>query len=178
MCLEGLWRFCLNQADVLRPGAAGKRLEFYGDCGWLTSNVLARALMRTLPAALVCSIALLIWCEHTFAQNLNLTRSAKSGLESLIAEERSWDQNCNARPITVIITKNPANGTISVVPGQKSIIPPSTPASGSTGACAGKEVTGNEIWYKSNAGFHGTDSVSYNVSNQSQRPREIKINVE
>ena len=43
---------------------------------------------------------------------------------------------------------------------------------------AGKQVTGNEIWYKSNPGFRGTDSVSYNVSSQPQRPRVITINVE
>lgn len=134
--------------------------------------------MRTPAVALVCPIALLIGAEPSFAENLNLTRSAKSGLESLIVEERLWDRNCNALPVTVTITKNPANGTISVVPGARSTIPASTPASGSTGACAGKQVTGNEIWYKSAPGFRGTDSVFHNVSSQPQRPRVITINVE
>src|SRR5262245_16614129 len=108
---------------------------------------------------------------------LKLTRSANSGVDSLISQERAWDRNCNPIAVTVTITKNPANGAVSVVPGVTSTIPSSTPASGSTGACAGKSVTGNEVRYKSNAGFRGADSVSYNVSNQPQNPRVITINV-
>ena len=134
--------------------------------------------MRMPIVALVPLISALSWIEQGFAESLNLTRSAKSGLESLIVEERLWDRNCNALPVTVTITKIPANGAISVKPEVRSTIPASTPAQGSTGACAGKQVTGNEIWYKSNPGFRGTDSVSYNVSSQPQRPRVITINVE
>jgi hypothetical protein len=52
-------------------------------------------------------------------------------------------------------------------------------AGGSTGACAGKTITGNEIRYKSKAGFRGTDSVSYNVTsgNRPQQLHVITINV-
>jgi len=131
--------------------------------------------MRTLAVPLACA---LLWVEPASAQTLNLTRSAQSGVESTIAQERGWDRNCNAIAVTVTITKNPANGTISVASGVTSTIPTSTPAAGSTGACAGKSVTGNEVKYKSNAGFRGTDSVSYTVSNQPQRPRMITINVQ
>jgi hypothetical protein len=46
-----------------------------------------------------------------------------------------------------------------------STIPASTPNSGSTETCAGKTVTGNEVHYKSNAGFHGTDTVTYSATN-------------
>jgi hypothetical protein len=79
----------------------------------------------------------------------------------------------------VSISKNPANGTVSVVRGATSTIPASTPAGGNTGACAGKAVTGNEIRYKSKAGFRGTDSVSYNVTsgNRPQQLHVITINV-
>jgi hypothetical protein len=73
---------------------------------------------------------------------------------------------------------HPSNGTISVASGVTSTIPASTPASGSTGACAGKNITGNQVKYKSNAGFKGTDSVAYTVSNQPQRPRMITLNVQ
>jgi hypothetical protein len=133
--------------------------------------------MRTLAGWLGCLIISLILVEPTWAQVLNLTRDAESGVDSFIGWERAWDRNCNTVPVTVIVTKNPEKGTISVVPGVASTIPESTPASGDTSACAGKPATGNAIRYKSNAGFHGTDSVSYNVSNQPQRPRTISIKV-
>ena len=133
--------------------------------------------MRKLAHSLGCLIVSLIWVEPSAAQTLNVTRSAESGVDSFIGWERGWDRNCNTVPVTVTITTNPANGTISVVPEVASTIPESTPAGGSTGACAGKSVTGNQVRYKSNAGFHGTDSVSYNVSIQPQRPRVITINV-
>jgi hypothetical protein len=133
--------------------------------------------MRLPASLLACIPASLIWIAPAAGQTLNLTRSAKSGVDSTIAQERAWDRNCNATAVTVTITKNPANGTISVASGVTSTIPPSTPAQGSTGACAGKSVTGNEVKYKSNAGFTGIDSVSYTVSNQPQRPRVITIEV-
>jgi len=44
-----------------------------------------------------------------------------------------------------------------------SIIPESTPRFGSTGACAGKTITGNQVMYKSNPGFQGNDAVTYDV---------------
>jgi TIR domain len=127
---------------------------------------------RVLIAALgVLCLALLIagvWLYQvpapTPAQALNSTRSVESGVDSVIANERSWDGNCAARPVAVKITKNPAHGTVSVAQGVTTNIPESTPAGGSTGACGGKTVTGSQIRYKSNAGFGGTDSVSYDVT--------------
>jgi hypothetical protein len=133
--------------------------------------------MRTLAVPLGCLIASLIWVDPTSAKDLNLVRSAESGVDSPISQERAWDRSCNPLPVTVSITKNPAHGTISVVPGVTSTIPKSTPRSGSTGACAGKTVTGNEIRYKSNPGFHGTDTVSYDVVNAGQPPQSTAITI-
>ena len=150
---------------------------------WLSSIsgmvLRGETVMRTLAVSLNCLIASLILFGAASAQSLNLTRSAESGVDSLISQERAWDRNCNALPVTVRITKNPVNVTVSVVPGVTSTIPSSTPASGNAGACAGKTVTGNEIRYKSKAGFHGTDSVSYNIVNGNRPPqsRVITINV-
>jgi hypothetical protein len=120
--------------------------------------------MRTLAGWLGCLIFSLILVEPASAQVLNLTRDVESGVDSFIAWERAWDRNCNTLPVTVTITRNPEKGTVSIVPGEPSTIPESTPASGDTSACAGKPVMGNAIRYKSNAGFHGTDSISLNVS--------------
>ena len=133
--------------------------------------------MRRLASWLGYLIVSLILVEPISAQVLELKRDVESGVDSFIAWERAWDRNCNTLPVTVTVTKNADKGTISVVPGVASTIPESTPASGDTSACAGKPVTGNAIRYKSNAGFHGTDSVSYNVSSQPQKPRTITINV-
>jgi hypothetical protein len=103
-----------------------------------------------------------ICADAALGEELKLTRSAKSGVESGIAYSRSWDRNCNALPNTVTITKQPMNGEVSVVQGV-STIPASTPASGESGNCAGKSVTGNQIMYKSKAGFQGTDLVAYDA---------------
>lgn len=135
--------------------------------------------MRTLVVALACLIASLLGAALALAQELKLTRSAESGVDTRIAHERAWDRSCVSFPVTVSITKNPVNGTASVAPGITSTLPANTPASGNTGSCAGKTITGITVRYKSKSGFHGTDSVSYNVASGSQptQARVIVINV-
>jgi hypothetical protein len=89
---------------------------------------------------------------------------AAAAKDSRIAYERAWDHDCKALPTTVTVTQPPKNGVISVVQGI-STIPASTPNTGSTENCADKTVAGNKVHYKSNAGFQGTDSVTYSVTN-------------
>jgi len=133
--------------------------------------------MRRRFIGFVCSIASVACIGMAAAKDLKLTRDAKSGVDSRIAYERAWDRDCKAVPVTVTITQQPKSGTVSVVQGT-STIPASTPRSGSTD-CAGKTVTGNEIKYRSNAGFRGTDTVSYNVAknNVAVGSTTITINV-
>ena len=135
--------------------------------------------MRTLVVSLACLIASLMGAALACAQELTLTRSAESGVDTRIAHERAWDRKCDALPVQVSITKNPVNGTVSVLPGVTSILPANTPASGSTGTCAGKTITGITVRYKSKSGFHGTDSVSYTVvsGGRPAQARVIVINV-
>ena len=135
--------------------------------------------MRTLAVSLACLIASLMGAALALAQELTLTRSAESGVDTRIAHERAWDRSCNALAVKVSITKNPVNGTVAVVPGVSSTLPANTPAAGSTGTCAGKTIIGDTIRYKSKSGFHGTDSVSYTVVSGSQpaQARVIVINV-
>jgi hypothetical protein len=135
--------------------------------------------MRTRTVSLACLIASLMGVALACAQELTLTRSAESGVDTRIAHERAWDRSCVSLPVTVSITKNPVNGTVAVVPGVTSTLPANTPASGSTGTCAGKTITGDTIRYKSKSGFHGTDSVFYKVASGSQpaQARVIVINV-
>jgi hypothetical protein len=135
--------------------------------------------MRTLAVSLACLIASLMGVASASAQELTLTRSAESGVDTRIAHERAWDRSCVSLPVTVSITKNPVNGTVAVAPGITSTLPANTPAAGNTGTCAGKTITGITLRYKSKFGFHGTDSVSYNVVSGSQpaQARVIVINV-
>ena len=115
---------------------------------------------RYLVSALLT--AALLAATAAPAQQVNKTVAAQSGAETMLSHERSWDDNCAARSSQVTITRKPANGTVSVVSAQ-STIPASTPRFGSTGKCAGKPVSGNQVMYRSNPGFHGTDTVSYDV---------------
>src|SRR5712692_2831854 len=136
-----------------------KSLPFTPNLGVVQENSrLIGDHLRRRFIGFVCSIASVACIGMAAAKDLTLTRDAKSGVDSRIAYERAWDRDCKALPVTVTITQQPKNGTVSVVQGT-STIPASTPGSGSTGGCAGKTVTGNEIVYRSNAGFRGTDTV-------------------
>ena len=141
--------------------------------------VATGAEMRTRTVLLGCLIATLMGGALACAQELKLTRSAESGVDTRIAHERAWDRSCVSLPVTVSITKNPVNGTVSVAPGITSTLPANTPAAGNTGTCAGKTITGITVRYKSKSGFHGTDSVSYTVASGGRpaQARVIVINV-
>ena len=99
----------------------------------------------------------------SYGRDLVVTRTAKSGVDSLIAYERGWDRNCQPTGSSVTFTSQPAHGKASVVQGT-SIIPPSTLRSGDTGHCVGQSIVGNEIRYLSAPGFHGRDHVSWSVT--------------
>ena len=93
-------------------------------------------------------------------QTLNLSRNAKSGLDSLLAYAGRWDRNCNPLPIKITFKRQPANGMAWSVEADR-VIPTSTPASGDTGQCAGKTIPSKKIMYRSAPGFRGSDTVSY-----------------
>jgi hypothetical protein len=93
-------------------------------------------------------------------KTMNLSRNAKSGVDSRLAYSGRWDRNCNGVPVTVTITRQPANGTVSVVDADE-VIAASTPASGGTGKCAGKTIKSKKIMYLSKSGFRGSDTVGY-----------------
>ena len=117
--------------------------------------------MRLLTTAFVCSLAATA-AGTAAADSLKLTRNALSGVDSLLAYERAWDKDCKALPSVVTVTEQPKNGSVSVVQ-TTGTIPASTRDTGSTGGCAGTAVTGNQIRYTSNPGYHGRDTVSYTI---------------
>ena len=112
------------------------------------------AAMAPLPALCVGARAL--------AQEIKLTRSADSGIESLLVNERAWDADCKPLTTSVTITTPPTNGKVTVVPGVSTIAIRQL-APGAAGRCGGKSVPGNQIRYRSNPGFRGTDSLGYTV---------------
>jgi hypothetical protein len=93
-------------------------------------------------------------------KTMNLSRNAKSGLDSRLAYSSRWDRNCNAHPVKITFTRQPENGTAWSVEAEE-VLPPSTPGSGDTGRCAGKTINGKKIMYRSKSGFHGSDTVGY-----------------
>jgi len=120
----------------------------------------SRNIGRTGIAAVV--IALLA-CSVAGAKELKLTRTAKSGVETLLAYSSHWDaKTCNSLPNKVTISKQPEHGTASIKPAEETL-PQSTPGSGGTGPCAGKKVQASTIMYRSNPGFKGIDTLGYHT---------------
>lgn len=123
-----------------------------------------RLVCWSLPRLSAVGLAFAFCIEFASAQgNLRTTRTALSGVESLLASERAWDRSCNGQETRIAITKRPLHGTVSVVSTQGTI-PESVPRTGNTGPCAGKSIMGNQVMYKSDDGFHGMDEVSYVVT--------------
>ena len=97
-----------------------------------------------------------------------LTRTVDSGSESVIARSTFWNSECNSRSVTVTIRQQPANGTASVREGLNTV--PENPRFGTAGSCAGKQIMGKQIVYRSKANFRGTDVVVYeSVSDRGER---------
>ena len=105
----------------------------------------------------------LLACGTAAAREIKLNRTAKSGVETGLADSAHWDaKTCASLPNKVTISKQPAHGTASIKLTEQTL-PQSTPGSGGTGACAGKKVQGSTIMYRSNPGFKGTDTLGYHT---------------
>lgn len=104
--------------------------------------------------------AVLLAVTAATAKDLNLNRTAKSGVDSQLAYAGRWDRNCNALPSTVVITQAPKNGTATVVDTDQ-VLAASTPGSGDTGACAGKTIKSKKIMYQSKPNYRGSDTLVY-----------------
>ena len=97
-----------------------------------------------------------------------LARTVDSGSESVISRSSFWSAQCNARPFTLTIKQQPAHGTISIREGLNPVA--ENPRFGTAGSCAGKQVMGKQILYRSTPGFQGQDAIVYEiVSDKGQR---------
>jgi hypothetical protein len=117
--------------------------------------------MRTTIIALA-GLAAALAASGTSAEEktINLSRNAKSGVDSFLAYVGFWDSNCQERPIKINFTRQPTQGMVWSVEEDR-VIPKSTPAMGDTGQCAGKTVKSKKIMYRSTPGYHGSETVSY-----------------
>lgn len=129
-------------------------------------------------ATFVVSILVAVAPMQALAQQVNLTKTVRSGAPSRLGFERAWDRSCAAVAAQVSLTQQAEHGTVSISP-TSSTIPASTPRSGSTGPCAGRQVVGEEIVYRSEPGFHGHDRVSWSVvyGNGGGGSTSVEINV-
>jgi hypothetical protein len=96
------------------------------------------------------------------------TVTVESDAESMIARPTFWDGECRPRPFKAIITRAPTNGTAWVKVGPNTVSAAGV-RSGTAGRCVGREVIGKQIMYRSNAGFHGSDVVSYEIVGSNRR---------
>lgn len=93
-------------------------------------------------------------------KSINLSRGAMSGMNTTIAYSGRWDKNCNGLPVTITITRQPANGAVSIVDADE-LLPESTPGSGDTGHCGNKVIKSKMIMYQSKPDFRGDDVIGY-----------------
>jgi hypothetical protein len=94
--------------------------------------------------------------------------SVASGEELQIGTAWAREKNCKPLPTTITITRKPANGQVSVVDASVTAARQLV-GSGSNNCPAGQQIAGKKIIYRSNAGFHGVDTVSYDAQSRAGR---------
>ncbi len=91
--------------------------------------------------------------------------SATSGVELEIGTAWGRDKNCKPLAVTVTVTRGPSNGHISVV--DATVIAAQVRVGSPEAQCGERrQIAGKKIMYRSNPGFHGTDTVTYSVTSR------------
>jgi len=94
-------------------------------------------------------------------ETLHQSGAVESGVETVLAHGRHWNTApCIPLRTTVAIVKPPAHGTVRIV-NEITAVPKTTLRGGSTGYCAGMLLYGKKILYRSEPGFEGPDTLSY-----------------
>lgn len=112
-----------------------------------------------VPLALVVSLSNVAGPASAAERTLN--RSVTSGAEQVIARATFWTSRCESRPFTLTITQPPANGTANVIEGMNEVM--ANPQFGTAANCVGQKIMGRQIMYRSKPGFHGADTLVYEV---------------
>jgi hypothetical protein len=99
-----------------------------------------------------------------------VARTVDSGADVVLSRLTFWNSACNARSVTVTVTRPPANGTVSVTEGLNTASV--NPKFGTAGRCSGMQIMGKQVVYRSGPGFHGTDVVVFEyISDRGERSR-------
>ncbi len=92
---------------------------------------------------------------------LPLSGSVESGADTVIAYGRHWNPApCVPQRTSIVITQPPAHGTVQILE-ERADVPWTTPRTGGTGYCRGMLLFAKKIIYRSEPGFEGTDTLSY-----------------
>jgi hypothetical protein len=80
----------------------------------------------------------------------------------MVSWASSQDRNCDPLPFSLTITEPPAHGTTSVITGigtQRGVLKLGSDPTG----CLTRPREAQEVMYQSDAGFQGTDTLTYRV---------------
>ena len=67
--------------------------------------------MHKQVVAIIGWTAALAVAASAAEKTMNLSRNAKSGVDSRLAYSGRWDRNCKTLPVKITFTRQPANGT-------------------------------------------------------------------
>jgi hypothetical protein len=132
-----------------------------------------------IRAAAIGWLALSGIAQAQSLETLSQSGSVESGVETVLAHGRHWNTApCVPLRTTLAITQPPTHGTIRVV-DEITAVPKATQRAGSTGYCAGMLLYGKKILYRSEPGFNGPDTLSYESigPNGERAPYTVTITV-
>jgi hypothetical protein len=134
---------------------------------------------KVVTAATVGLFALSGIAQAQPLERMSLYRSVDSGVETVLARGLHWHTKpCVPARTAIAITQQPAHGTVRIV-NEVAAVPKTTLRVRNTGYCAGMLLHGKKILYRSEPGFEGTDTMSYESigSNGQRAPYTVTITV-
>jgi hypothetical protein len=98
------------------------------------------------------------------------SRTLQSGVKTQIATHSRFDRECRPTPVEIKVVAAPKNGTVTSEPKDMVVPAQNNRGEKQPPKCVGKAIQALAVFYQSNAGFTGEDSVRYLRFN----PRDAK----
>jgi len=121
---------------------------------------------------LLCNVG----CTSVPVQNYDHTTNGTSAV--MTYQAHFWDGDCTTKPFNIKFIEKPSNGTITIKDAPKKIAEGAD--IGDNQDCAGKPVTGKEVYYTAHKGFNGTDEFLIEITStgiSEARRSKIVVNV-
>ena len=118
--------------------------------------------MKTWIAATIACAAL----AATAVAAETLAKTVPAGQTTKLDHYTGWKDDCSFLEIAVNVLSKPAHGEVSHRIA-KGVIPANAKL-GSSGSCAGKPTEVLELYYRPAKGFHGSDSLTVEMTNGGQ----------